>query len=172
MTEPQAELVRPEVVREWLTWETYGEASRWLAERVEGSGYRPDIVLAIARGGLLIGGSLAYSLGVKNVFVINVEYYTGLDERLEFPIFLPPPLNLMDIRDSKVLVADDVADTGATLRAVLELCRPEVAEIRSAVLYEKPQSVTHPDYVWRHTDRWIEFPWSTASQLVVPEAGA
>jgi hypoxanthine phosphoribosyltransferase len=162
MSKEQAELVR-----EHLSWDDYGSGSRRLAQLVAGSFYRPDVILAIARGGLLVGGALSYSLQVKNVFLINVEYYTGVGERLEFPILLPPPLSLVDIRDAKLLVADDVADTGRTLAMVNDLCRPEVAEIRTAVLYEKPQSVVKCDYVWRRTARWIDFPWSTPTQVVV-----
>ncbi|HYV00975.1 MAG TPA: phosphoribosyltransferase [Actinomycetota bacterium] len=157
-----------ELVRAYLSWAEYGQGSRHLAEMVAESGYRPDLILAIARGGLLVGGALSYSLQVKNVFLINVEYYTGVGERLEFPVLLPPPLDLVDLRDTRVLVADDVADTGQTLSMVTELCRPAVAELRSAVLYQKPHSIVHPDYVWRRTDRWIEFPWSTRSQVVLP----
>jgi uncharacterized protein len=156
-----------ELVREYLSWEAYGEGSRRLAEMVVASGYRPDIILAIARGGLLVGGAISYSLEIKNVFLINVEYYTGVGKRLEFPVLLPPPLNVVDLRDTRVLVADDVADTGHTLAMVTDLCRSDVAEIRTAVLYEKSHSVVRADYVWRRTDRWIEFPWSTASQVVV-----
>jgi uncharacterized protein len=58
-------------------------------------------------------------------------------------------------------VADDVADTGETLNLVLQHCGVEVSEIRSVVLYEKPRSVVRSDYVWRRTDRWIDFPWSS-----------
>jgi hypoxanthine phosphoribosyltransferase len=60
-----------------------------------------------------------------------------------------------------VLIADDVADTGETLKLVKDFCAGYVSEIRSAVLYEKPRSIEKPDYSWRKTDKWIEFPWST-----------
>ena len=154
-----------ELVREHLSWQAYGEGSLKLAELVADSGFRPDIILTIARGGLLVGGALSYSLRVKNVFLINVEYYTGIGERLEFPILLPPPLSLVDIRDAKLLVADDVADTGRTLALVSEFCAEHVAEVRTAVLYKKPHSVVPCDYVWRRTDRWIEFPWSAPAAV-------
>ena len=155
-----------DVAKEILTWETYGEAGRQLATTVADDGYRPDIVLAIARGGLLVAGSLAYALAVKNCYVMNVEYYTGVDERLDFPVILPPPLNLLDLEKAHVLVADDVADTGHTLRAVHDFVQGQVGEVRSAVLYQKPQSVIDCEYVWKRTDRWIEFPWSTQPPVV------
>ena len=146
--------------REKLSYEEFGVAVRELAQVIKDSGYEPDIVLSIARGGLLIGGALGYALGVKNTFTMSVEFYTGVNERLALPVVLPPVPNKIDLTGLKVLVADDVADTGAALKLVQEFCAGYVAEVRSAVLYEKPQSVEKPDYAWRHTDKWIEFPWS------------
>ncbi len=128
-------------------------------------GYRPDIVLGIARGGLLVAGALSYALGVKNTFTLNVEFYTGVDERLEMPMLLPPVPDLVDFAETRVLIADDVADTGATLVLVKDFCLPRVAEVRCAVLYEKPRSSIHCEYVWRRTERWIDFPWSARAPV-------
>jgi hypothetical protein len=137
-----------------------GDASRHLARAVVESGWQPDIVLAIARGGLLPGGAVAYALGVKNSCAMNVEFYTDVDRRLEVPLILPPAPELIELGDSKMLIVDDVADTGRTLEVVQEFCSEKVGEVRTAVLYEKPQSIVKCDYVWRQTDRWIDFPWS------------
>lgn len=145
---------------EVMTWTDFGVASRLLAQTVAASGFRPDLVLSIARGGLPIGGALAYALDVKNCAAINVEFYTGVGERMEVPVVLPPTPPFVDLAGLKVLLADDVADSGETLALVTELVRPHVAELRSAVLYTKPRSVVHPDYYWGHTDQWISFPWS------------
>ncbi|MGY1708991.1 phosphoribosyltransferase [Geodermatophilus sp. SYSU D00758] len=147
--------------RETLTYEAFGAAARELAEEVAASGFEPDLVLAIARGGLFLGGALGYALDVKNLFVMNVEFYTGVDERLDLPVVLPPTLDRVDLTGAAVLVTDDVADTGRTLELVRDFCTGYVAEVRTAVLYEKPHSVVRCDHVWRRTDRWIDFPWST-----------
>jgi hypoxanthine phosphoribosyltransferase len=147
--------------REVLDWTTYGRAVRQLAQRVADDGYHPDIILAIARGGLFAAGSLGYALSVKNIYVMNVEFYTGVDERLDVPVMLPPYLELSDVSESRVLIADDVADTGKTLRLVRDFCEGKVADVRCAVLYQKPHSQVDCEYVWKHTDRWINFPWST-----------
>ena len=101
--------------REILDWESYGMAARELAQIVADDNYQPDIILAIARGGLFVAGALGYALSVKNLYVMNVEYYTGVDERLDVPVALPPYLDSIDLRNARVLIADDVADTGATL---------------------------------------------------------
>jgi uncharacterized protein len=112
------------------------------------------------------GGALGYALDVKNLFVMNVEFYTGVVERLDLPVVLPPTLDRVDLTGANVLVADDVADTGRTLELVRDFCSGYVAEVRTAVIYEKPQSVVQCDYVWRRTDRWIDFPWSTLPPVV------
>jgi hypothetical protein len=147
--------------REVLGWDEFGVAARDLARTVHEDGFMPDLVLAIARGGLLIAGAITYALGTKNCCVLNVEYYTGPDERLELPVILPPSLDLVDLHDAHMLIVDDVADTGNTLALVVETVRPQVAELRTAVLYDKPRSIVRCDYVWRSTDRWIDFPWSS-----------
>ena len=103
---------------------------------------------------------------------MNVEYYTGVDERLEVPIMLPPTPSAVDLSGLKVLIADDVADTGRTLEHVRAFCADHVAEARIAVIYEKPITVVQSDYVWRRTDRWIEFPWSIDPPLVDRRGGA
>jgi hypothetical protein len=152
--------------REVMSWDDLGTGARELAEAVAADGWIPDIVLGIARGGLLVAGAIGYALGVKNTFTMNVEFYTGIDERLDVPMILPPVPDLVDFAETKVLIADDVADTGATLKLVQEFCAGKVAEVRSAVLYEKPRSAVRCDYVWRRTDRWITFPWSAQDPVL------
>ena len=152
--------------REVMSWDDLGAGARDLAEAVVGDGYIPDIILGIARGGLLVAGALGYALGVKNTFTMNVEFYTGVDERLEMPMILPPVPDLIDFADTKVLIADDVADTGATLKTVHAFCAGKVAEVRTAVLYEKSRSAIKCEYVWRRTDRWITFPWSAQEPVL------
>lgn len=155
--------------REWLGWDSYGRAVRELAAMVADDGYRPEMILAIARGGLFCAGSLGYALSIKNIYVMNCEYYTGVDERLPVPVMLPPAIDLVDHRNSKILIADDVADTGHTLKMVYDFCVERVGDVRSAVLYEKSHSLVKCDYVWRRTDQWINFPWSTDRPLVSAE---
>jgi len=151
-----------------MSWTDLGEGTRALAEAVHSDGYRPQIVLGIARGGLLVAGGLSYALGIKNTFSLNVEFYTGVEERLELPILLPPVPDLVDFAETHVLIADDVADTGATLLLAKEFCEARVAEVRCAVLYEKPRSSIRCEYVWRRTDRWIDFPWSVRAPVGEP----
>jgi uncharacterized protein len=158
----------PEV--EILSWPGFGEANRALAGQVADSGYRPGIILGIARGGLIPAAAMAYALDVKNVFMMSIEFYTGVDERLDFPVMLPPLLNAVDIAGAQVLVVDDVADTGGTLKLVKDFCSEHVADVRCGVLFEKPRSVVKCEYVWRRTARWVNFPWSAQPAIVTATA--
>ena len=158
--------------RELMSWDDLGLGTRELAQAIYDDGYRPDMVLAIARGGMLVAAALGYALGVKNTFTMNVEFYTGIDSRLEVPMILPPVPDLVDFHETRVLIADDVADTGATLALVQEFCEGKVAEVRCAVLYEKPRSTVKCEYVWRRTDRWITFPWSAQDPVAAELAPA
>jgi hypoxanthine phosphoribosyltransferase len=164
--EPPDEGIAAGPEREILTWERFGSATRELAGEIADDGFRPDVVLAIARGGLTVAGALAYALAVKNCFAMNVEFYTSVEERLTVPVVLPPTLDKVDIRGMRVLIADDVADTGKTLELVRKEIAEHVAEARTAVLYHKPWSIIVPEYVWAHTDRWINFPWSSQDPVV------
>jgi uncharacterized protein len=155
----------PFMERESMTWNDVGTAVEELAAQIEAAGFHPDAVLALARGGLPAGGALAYALGVKNMATLNVEFYTGVDERLEEPLLLPPVPDLSLLRTQRLLVVDDVADTGRTLALARDFCAEHVDDVRTAVLYEKPQSVVRSDFVWRRTEHWINFPWSTPTAV-------
>jgi hypothetical protein len=152
--------------RETLTWEAFGDASQELARVIADDGFRPDLILAIARGGLFVAGALGYALSVKNLHLMNVEFYNGVGSTLDMPVMLPPVPSVVDFSQKKVLIADDVADTGKTLELVRGFVADQVAEVRSAVVYEKPTSLMKCDYVWKRTSRWINFPWSTRPPVV------
>lgn len=157
--------------REVLTWEGFGDASRELTQQIVDSGWIPDLIVAIARGGLIPAGAIAYAMDVKAIGTMNVEFYSGIGETLAEPILLPPLMDVSAMNGKRVLVVDDVADSGKTLKMVMDLIDEHGlsldgsssvrVEARSAVIYKKPVSIIDPDYVWAHTDKWINFPWST-----------
>lgn len=156
--------------REVLSWDGFGDATRDLAAQVVVDGFEPEVVVAIARGGLLLAGSIAYALGVKNCGAINVEFYTDVDETLPDPVMIPPLLDQPAIRGKRVLLVDDVSDSGRTLDLVMRLLAKDDADVRTVTLYSKPRTIVEPDYVWRRTDRWITFPWSALAPVDLTEA--
>ncbi|MDY7542884.1 MULTISPECIES: phosphoribosyltransferase [unclassified Cryobacterium] len=160
------------IQREILGWEDFAAASRQLAVDVLSSGFHPDVVIAIARGGLLLAGAMSYALGTKNCGSINVQFYTGVDERLPEPVLSGPMLDAPALAGLSVLLVDDVSDSGRTLALVLAMLRESAAEVRCATLYTKPRTVLIPDYTWRETDDWIVFPWSALPIVDAPEVTA
>lgn len=158
--------------REILTWDDFGEAARTVAAEVLASGFRPDVVIAIARGGLLFAGAIAYALGTKACGSINVEFYSGVDERLPEPVLHPPMLDAPALNGKRVLLVDDVSDSGRTLAKVVGILGEAGADVRSATLYTKSHTVLVPDFDYRRTDDWIVFPWSALPPVQVPDATA
>lgn len=154
--------------REILTYELFGVAARELATTIAQDGFRPDAIIGIARGGLTLAGALGYALNVKMLGSLNVEFYTDVEMTLEAPVVLPPTLDQASLEGKSVLLVDDVADSGRTLALVLQLLEAGGGEVRTVCLYAKPQTVQEPTYVWRHTDKWINFPWSVEGPVTYP----
>jgi len=158
--------------REILTWEGFGEATRALSRAIVADGFIPEVVVAIARGGLLPAGAVAYGLGVKSCGALNVEFYTGIGTVLDAPALLPPDLDMGYLPGKRVLLVDDVADSGRTLALAVQMLKDAGADVRSVCIYTKPGSVATPDYSWRKTDRWIDFHWSARGTVTEEDAGA
>jgi hypoxanthine phosphoribosyltransferase len=154
----QPDWIHPD--RENLTWATFGEASRYLSQAVVDSGWFPDLIVGVARGGLIPAGAIGYAIGVKEMGAINVEFYTDIGATLPEPIILNPQLDVASLEGKKVLVVDDVADSGKTLDLVVNLLKETAAEVKSAVIYTKPSTIFEPDFSWKKTDQWINFAWS------------
>ncbi|WP_216395092.1 phosphoribosyltransferase [Arcanobacterium phocae] len=147
--------------KEALLWDQFGDAMRELAQNIADSGFRPEVIIAIARGGLLPAGALTYALGTKLSDAMNIEFYTDIEQTLPDPVLLEPLLDTESIKGKKLLVVDDVADSGRTLKMAIDMLTEFGADVRSAVIYDKPRSVIKPDYSWKATDKWIVFPWSS-----------
>lgn len=155
--------------RENLTWQGFGDACRQIAQQIADSGWMPDLIVAIARGGMLPAGAISYALGVKANGAINVEFYTGVGKTMLEPEILEPYMDISSLEGKRVLIVDDVADSGKTLKLIMDLIAKEglsmgsdsaKVDARSATIYLKPTSIIKPDYVFKQTDKWINFPWS------------
>ncbi|AMB57905.1 phosphoribosyltransferase [Microterricola viridarii] len=155
------------IEKEILEWSDFADASRGLAEDVLKSGFVPEVVIAVARGGLLLAGAISYALGTKNCGSINVEFYTGVNERLPEPQLAAPMLDAPALAGKRVLLVDDVSDSGHTLVKVLGILAENGAEVRTATLYTKPHTVLEPNFYYRKTAGWIVFPWSALPPVSV-----
>lgn len=157
--------------RETLTWDGFGDATRDLAREIVAAGFEPEVVVAIARGGLLPAGAIAYGLGAKNCGAINMEFYTGIGTVLDAPEVLPPELDMNYLDGRRVLLVDDVADSGRTLKMAVEMLREKGADVRSVTIYTKPSTIIQPDFAWKDTGKWINFPWSHKGSVIEEDAG-
>ncbi len=81
------------------------------------------------------GRSAGVALGTKECGSINVEFYTDVEQRLDEPVILSPALDAPSLAGKRVLVVDDVSDSGRTLRLVVDIIRNAGADVRSACLY-------------------------------------
>ena len=151
---------------ELVSSDTVYDLAYQLAERVRGSGFRPDLVVAISRGGFTPARILCDWLGIFNLTSIRIVHYTRAATRtheasIRYPLCTP-------ISGLQVLVVDDVNDTGDTLRvarAHLEALGP--TEVRTAVLHEKTCSPVRADYAVATVEewRWLVYPWAVAEDL-------
>jgi len=140
------------------TWERIYELLLDLSSKIRGAGFKPDIILGIARGGLLPTRILSDLLENPEIAHVKVELYVGVAETKEEPVLTQPVS--MSVKNKKVLVVDDVADTGKSLALVQEHLKEQGAtDVKAATIYYKPWSIVTPDWFELQTNQWIVFPW-------------
>ena len=119
------------------------------SEKILTNDFKPDIIIGIARGGWIPARLLSDLLGVNNISSITVEFYLDVEKTRKKPI-----------SNKRVLLVDDVADTGMSLQlAETYLLSNKNIELKIATLYKKPKSIIEPDYYEKITMNWIVFPW-------------
>lgn len=141
-----------------LNWDRLVDLTLDLSLLIKGSSRRFDSVVAILRGGFVVGKLVSDFLGIEDLVVLGLTSYgtkvgSGEDPVVTYPI-------TRDLRGKDVLIVDDVADTGRTLIVARDLLKLYgVKNMQTAVLYVKPWSKFKPDYYVDITDKWILFPW-------------
>ena len=164
-----------------LNWSHFDTAIRSIAKQVRSSGERVDCLLGVSRGGLVPAVSLSNVLGISAFHVIAVGRNVGDGQYLEKQ---PPQMlwhgNLAAVRGKKVLVVDDVAGSGETLRYVREQAiLADAASVRTAVIVRMHQGTSAADFVAVELDDWVVFPWedrglpegTRTSHVIMPELG-
>lgn len=140
------------------SWDDIYEMLLTLADIIKRDLFNPDVIVGVSRGGWPPARVMSDLLGNVEIANIRVEFYRGVAETGSEPV-ITQPLSL-PVKGKNVLIMDDVADTGKSLKVV----RDHVAEagaksIKIATIYYKPWSIVIPDYYVRATRRWIVFPW-------------
>lgn len=148
----------PFVERDIVDWPKLEELVKQLAEQVRGE---YDVMLAITRGGLVPAGMLAYLLGIRDILVAAVAYYDDHGQARDQPAFLQFPAD-PQLHGKRVLIVDEVWDTGTTIEAVIERVRLGGGIPTTAVLHYKParsRVSSVPDHFVVSTDAWVVYPF-------------
>ncbi len=139
----------------YYSYESFKEDTLSLIE--QSREYKPDVIVAIARGGLMLGQLMGYGLDVRNIQTIRAESY---DEQVQREgVTVVGECDLQEAR--RILIVDDIVDSGKTLQAILDYLDASAprAEIRSASLFYKTSASVQPDFTVREATEWIEFFW-------------
>jgi hypoxanthine phosphoribosyltransferase len=141
-----------------VTWDDLERLVVDLADQVRGE---YDVMLAVTRGGLVPAGMLAYRLGIRNIIVAAVAFYDDQGRPAESPTFLQFPADPL-LHDRRVLIVDEVWDTGSTIQAVIDRVRLAGGRPTTAVLHYKPGHSIVPSVPDHHvvtTDDWVVYPF-------------
>jgi uncharacterized protein len=121
-----------------------------------------DAMLVITRGGMIPACLISERLDIRNILVAAVRLYTGIGSSLDQPVFVQFPNDPL-LAEHKILVVDDVWDSGRTAMAVRERVRIAGGRPELAVLHYKPRASRfpeeQPDFYAELTDDWIVYPW-------------
>lgn len=150
-----------------LSWDDVEELLWTIYTSLRQSGYDPDVVIAVARGGLIPGRLLVDYLQKKYICTLQMGHFSGDSSLTENPILIYP-LPEVDLTRKKVLVVDDISDEGGTMKAVVQYLGSRVADIKTAVLVSKADSCYQADFCPRIMSewRWVFFPWSMHEDLL------
>jgi xanthine phosphoribosyltransferase len=139
----------------YYSYDNFKNDTNKLIDLVKNSNF--DAIVAVARGGLTLSHVMAEGLDIRQVQSIRTELYDKTDKRDQISIFAK-----CDFKSAKkVLVVDDIADSGDTLKAVMKYLENDFSDIdfSSATLFYKKTSIYKPDFWINETKEWIEFFW-------------
>ncbi len=148
-----------------LSWGEVQHLCERLSKKLREAGYRPDLVVAVSRGGFPVGRIMCDLLGVEDLASLQVRHYVRPGETGRKPEVVHP-LNAR-LKGRRVLVVDDVADTGHSLAAVRDLLSGEgAAELKVATLHYKPWSIFRPDFYVEEVREWVVYPWEVRETIL------
>lgn len=153
---PKRKVRNSKPILEYVSWPQVESLCEQLAEKVRR--FAPHVLIGVSRGGLVPVRLLSDILNNHTVATIRIEFYKSMEQTTDFPR-VTQPISL-DIRGLRVLIVDDVADTGRSLLVAKELARRGMAsEVKVATLHYKPRSLIKPDFYIKETNKWLVYPW-------------
>ncbi len=142
------------------TYDLFITDTKFLIEKAKY--FNPEIILAVARGGLTLSHFMAQAMNIRNLFSLNSIHYNDQTKLDTFDIF-----NIPDLFEAKrVLIIDDIVDSGETMVEILKILNnkfPNV-EFKIATLFYKKSALIQPDFTVNEADCWIDFFWEVDIQ--------
>jgi xanthine phosphoribosyltransferase len=119
--------------------------------------FKPEVILAIARGGLSLGQLLSQALNIRNLFTLNSIHYNNTKKLDTFDIFNIPNLS----KFTNILIVDDIIDSGESMVEILKVLKYKYpnCNFKIATLFTKQTALIQPDYYIKEANQWIEFFW-------------
>ena len=145
---------------EMMNWSLFAELSKNVADKIIESNYAPDFMVGLARGGWVLSRVLCDYLGVKDLISLKVEHW-GVTATPDGKAQIKYPFKV-DLTGRKVLVVDDITDTGESMKVATEYINSlNPQEVKTAALRHIEGSKFTPDFYgdiisWR----WVVFPWN------------
>jgi len=140
------------------TWEKIYELLLNLASKIRKANFKPDVIVGISRGGWPPARIMSDLLENPELANVKAEFYLDVAKTKSEPVITQPVS--VAVHGKKILIVDDVADTGKSLRLVRSHIKEQGAtDVKIATIYYKPWSVVTPDWYERKTSHWIIFPW-------------
>jgi len=141
--------------KKYYSYEEFRDDTKCLIEKT--ASFAPQAIVGIARGGLTLAHAMAEGLKIREVETLRTELYDGSCKRQEISLF--GECKFKDIQ--RVIVLDDIADSGETLKAVMEHLEEKFSaiEFQSATLFYKESSCYEPHFWINEANEWIEFFW-------------
>lgn len=145
------------------SWADHIQGINAIGESILASGWTPSAILSITRGGLIPATILAYMLDVRRIHTVRVQHYDNKNSRLESgPQFVEETrsFDALNIHTERLLIVDDIIDTGETLKLVRCAAEHHAEDVKVAALYVRSDQKHSADWYWKVEDEWVVFPWA------------
>ncbi|WP_152183649.1 phosphoribosyltransferase [Sulfurimonas indica] len=141
-------------MKQYYGYANFRDDTRQLIERVKD--FEAEAIVTIARGGYTLSHAMAEGLDIRDVQSIRTELYDKECKRETLSLF-----GSCDFKVKKVLVVDDIADSGETLAYIMEYLQKNFSDVtfKSVTLFYKKTSIYEPDFWVNEANAWIEFFW-------------
>ncbi|MDD2439176.1 MAG: phosphoribosyltransferase [Methanosarcinaceae archaeon] len=149
-------------------WDYIYNLCRKISREIKGSGYEPDVIIALARGGWFAGRVLCDFLGLDDLTSLKIEHYVGAEAIDTGEPHIRYPLSKKAVEGKNVLLVDDMVDTGESLLSAKTYIRTlSPAKLKTASLQYLSCSKIEPEYIGERLEEWvwIVYPWNFIEDL-------